>query len=67
VTKLQKAAWCNLLLCTVCIFPFFVLGRQNIIKVYYLTLILFGTLLTAQFVHSVTIPVICTREDDDGQ
>lgn len=50
-----------------CTVPFAVLGGQSVIKVYYLPLIFIGTLLTAQFVHSVAILVMCALEDNDGQ
>ena len=39
----------------VCFIPFFVLGGQNVIKVYYLPLIFFSALFAAQFVHSMAI------------
>ena len=42
-------------LACVCVIPFFVLGGQNVIKVYYLPLIFLGTLFAAQFVHSMAI------------
>ena len=51
----------------ICIIPFFVLGGQNVIKVYYLPLIFLGSLFASQFVHSVAILVMCALEDDDGQ
>ncbi len=51
----------------VCTFPFFILGGQSVIKVYYLPLIFIGTLLTAQFVHSAAVLIMCALEDDDGQ
>lgn len=57
----------TIFLACVCIFPFFVLGGQNVIKVYYLPLIFLGTLFTTQFVHSAAILVMCALEDDDGQ
>ncbi len=50
-----------------CIIPFFVLGGQNVIKVYYLPLIFLSTLFASQFVHSAAILVMCALEDDDGQ
>ncbi len=50
-----------------CTLPFAVLGGQSVIKVYYLPLIFIGTLLTAQFVHSAAVLVMCALEDDDGQ
>ena len=34
-----------------CIIPFFVLGGQNVIKVYYLPVIFFSSLFAAQFVQ----------------
>jgi hypothetical protein len=50
----------------VCIIPFFILGGQNVIKVYYLPLIFLSTLFVAQFVHSVAILVQCALEEEDG-
>ncbi|MBL7189022.1 MAG: hypothetical protein ISS70_22070 [Phycisphaerae bacterium] len=57
----------TIFLACICIIPFFVLGGQNVIKVYYLPLIFLGTLFAAQFVHSVAILVMCALEDDDEQ
>ena len=54
-------------LACVCIIPFFVLGGQNEIKVYYLPLIFLSTLFAAQFVHSIAIIIQSTLEEDDGQ
>ena len=54
-------------LACVCIVPFFVLGGQNVVRVYYLPLVFLSTLFTAQFVHSAVILVQCAREDNDGQ
>jgi len=51
----------------ICIIPFFVLGGQNVIKVYYLPLIFLSTLFASQFVHSAAILVMCALEDEDGQ
>lgn len=51
----------------VCIIPFFVLGGQSVIKVYYLPLIFLSTLFAAQFVHSTAILIQCALEDEDGQ
>ena len=51
----------------VCVVPFFWLGGQSLIRVYYLPVIFFSTLFTAQFVHSAAILVQCAREDNDGQ
>jgi hypothetical protein len=50
----------------VCTVPFFVLGGQSLIQVYYLPVIFLSTLFTAQFVHSMAIIVQCAREDDDA-
>ena len=50
----------------VCFIPFFVLGGQNVIKVYYLPLIFLSTLFTAQFVHSMAILIQCSMEEEDG-
>lgn len=49
-----------------CILPFFVLGGQSVIKVYYLPLIFTGALFIAQFIHSAAILVMCALEGDDG-
>ena len=54
-------------LACICIIPFFVLGGQHVIKVYYLPLIFLSTLFAGQFVHSAAILVMCALEDDDGQ
>jgi uncharacterized membrane protein YhdT len=51
----------------ICIVPFFILGGQNAIRVYYLPLIFASTLFTAQFAHSVAILVQCGLEDEDGR
>ena len=51
----------------ICIIPFFVLGGQHVIKVYYLPLMFLSTLFASQFVHSAAILVMCALEDDDGQ
>jgi len=56
----------TIFLACVCMLPFFVLGGQNVIKVYYLPLIFFSALFIAQFVHSAAILVMCALEDDDG-
>jgi hypothetical protein len=50
----------------VCYIPFFVLGDQNVVKVYYLPLIFLSTLLAAQFVHSIAILIQCSMEEEDG-
>jgi len=52
-------------LACVCIIPFFVLGGQNAIKVYYLPLIFFSALFIAQFVHSAAIIVQCALEEEN--
>ena len=49
-----------------CIIPYFVLGGQNVIKVYYLPLIFFCSLFAAQFVHSMAILIQCALEEEDG-
>jgi len=54
-------------LACVCFIPFFVLGGQNVVKVYYLPLIFLSTLFTAQFVQSVAILIQCALEEEDGQ
>jgi len=54
-------------LACVCTIPFFVLGGQNVIKVYYLPLIFFCSIFAAQFVHSTAILVQCALEQEDGQ
>jgi uncharacterized membrane protein YozB (DUF420 family) len=51
----------------VCTIPFFVLGGQSFIKVYYLPLIFFCSIFAAQFVHSAAIIVQCALEEEDGQ
>lgn len=55
------------LLAGICIVPFFILGGQSVIGVYYLPVIFLSTLFAAQFVHSAAILVQCAREDDDAQ
>jgi hypothetical protein len=57
----------TLFLGCVCIIPFFVLGGQNVIKVYYLPLIFLSTLFAGQFVHSAAILIQCSLEEEDGQ
>jgi hypothetical protein len=42
-----------------CIVPFFLLGGQNVIHVYYLPVIFLATLFVAQFAHSMAILVQC--------
>jgi hypothetical protein len=54
-------------LACICTIPFFVLGGQNVIKVYYLPLIFFCSVFTAQFAHSTAILIQCTLEEEDGQ
>jgi len=49
-----------------CTLPFAILGGQSVVKVYYLPLIFIATVLTAQFVHSAAILVMCALEGDDG-
>lgn len=56
----------TIFLACVCIMPFFVLGGQSVVKVYYLPLIFFGALFIAQFVQSAAILVMCALEGDDG-
>jgi len=51
----------------ICLIPYFILGAQNFIKVYYLPLILCSTLFFAQFVHSMAILILCAMEEDDEQ
>lgn len=55
----------TIFLACVCIIPFFVLGGQNVIKVYYLPLIFFSALFIAQFVNSAAIIVQCALEEDN--
>ncbi len=57
----------TLFLGCVCIIPFFVLGGQNIIKVYYLPLIFLSTLFAGQFVHSTAILIQCSMEEENEQ
>ena len=54
-------------LACVCVVPFFALGGQSLIKVYYLPLIFFSSLFAAQFVHSTAILIQCALEEEDGQ
>jgi hypothetical protein len=54
-------------LACVCFIPFFVLGGQNVVKVYYLPLIFFCSLFAAQFVHSMAILIQCSLEEENGQ
>ena len=54
-------------LACICFIPFFVLGGQNVIKVFYLPLIFLSTLFAAQFVHSITIIIQCALEEEDEQ
>jgi uncharacterized membrane protein YhdT len=62
------SAWVLMVfLAGICIVPFFVLGGQSVIRVYYLPLVFVSTLFTAQFAHSVAILVQCELEEDDGQ
>ncbi len=51
----------------VCFIPFFILGGQNIIKVFYLPLIFLGSIFTAQFAHSTAILIQCALEEEDEQ
>ncbi len=51
----------------ICIVPFFLLGGQNFIHVYYLPVIFWATLLVAQFAHSMAILVQCELEDENGR
>ncbi len=57
----------TLFLACVCIIPFFVLGGQNVIKVYYLPSIFLSTLFAAQLVHSTAILIQCSLEEENGQ
>jgi len=61
------SAWILMVfLAGICIVPFFFLGGQNVIRVYYLPLIFLSTLFVAQFAHSMAILVQCELEDDHG-
>jgi len=51
----------------VCTIPFFVLGTQNSIPVYFLPISLFAGLFIAQFVQSTIILIQCAHEDTDGE
>jgi heme O synthase-like polyprenyltransferase len=53
-------------LACICFVPFFILGGQNVVKVYYLPLIFLSTLFAAQFVHSVAILIQCSLEEKNG-
>ncbi len=57
----------TIFLACVCFIPFFVMGGQNVIKVYYLPLIFLSTLFAAQFVHSMAMLIQCALEEEDGQ
>lgn len=46
----------------ICFIPFFALGGQNVIKVYYLPMIFLSTLFAAQLVHSTAIIIQCSLE-----
>ena len=54
-------------LACICIVPFFVLGAQNVVGVYYFPVVFLSTLFAAQFVHSAAILVQCARENHDAQ
>ncbi len=61
------SAWVLMVfLAGICIVPFFLLGGQNVVRVYYLPLIFLSTLFVAQFAHSMAILVQCELEDDHG-
>jgi len=64
-----RLATCALIifLACVCFIPFFVLGGQNVVKVYYLPLIFLSTLFAAQFVHSIAILIQCSLEEENEQ
>jgi hypothetical protein len=49
-----------------CLVPFFIIGAQGNIPVYYLPIIFWGCLLIAQTVHSFVILFQCAKEQDDG-
>ena len=51
----------------ICIVPFYILGGQSLIHVYYLPVIFLTTLFTAQFTHSVAVLIQCELEGDDGR
>lgn len=51
----------------VCIVPFFLLGGQNLVHVYFLPVIFLSTMFVAQLVHSSAILVQCALEDEDAQ
>lgn len=56
-----------ILLAGICIVPFYVLGGQSLIHVYYLPVIFLTTLFAAQFAHSVAILIQCGTEGEDEQ
>ncbi len=51
----------------ICIVPFYVLGGQSLMHVYYLPVIFLTTLFTAQLTHSVAVLIQCELEADDGR
>jgi len=51
----------------ICIVPFYILGGQNLMHVYYLPVIFLTTLFTAQFTHSVAILIQCELEGENGR
>ena len=54
-------------LMAICIVPFFLLGGQNLIRVYFLPVIFLSTIFVAQLVHSSAILIQCAWEDHDAQ
>jgi hypothetical protein len=50
----------------VCIVPFFLLGADSVIPIYYLPVIFLSTFFTTQFAHSIAILIQCALEEDNG-
>jgi predicted membrane channel-forming protein YqfA (hemolysin III family) len=61
-------ATCALILFLIlaCYVPFFLIGGQGSIPIYYLLIIFWGSLLITQTVHSSVILFQCAKEQDDG-
>ena len=51
----------------ICIVPFFLLGGQNHIRVYFLPVIFLSTIFVAQLVHTSAILIQCALEGHDAQ
>lgn len=55
------------LLAGVCIVPFYVIGAQGLMHVYYLPVIFLTTLFAFQLTHTVAILIQCQLEGEDEQ